>query len=93
MPRYEIIVKNDTMQQMFLDAKNVQELFDKAKLAFRESMVTALDSQGLPKKRLLQDAPQTIRRIVPIAPTAHLEPTKKELREKEERDWLNSMPD
>lgn len=90
MNNYIITIRNDTQQQLVFKANSVSEALDKAKIAFKESMVTSLDD-GI-KHKPLSEYPRVIH-LSPENPTAYDGPSKKELREQERQRRFNEIPD
>jgi hypothetical protein len=80
-------------QQLVFHANNILEALDKAKIAYKESMVTA-DDNGEKKHKPLSEHNQVIHTIHELSKhTAYEGPTDKEIREKEKQQRFNSIPD
>ena len=88
---YIVTIENDMKQQLVFHAANISEALDKAKIAFKESMVTAFDSNGEYKHKPLSETGRGIN----ITPNKipHADRPKKIDREHQRQQLIDSIPD
>ena len=88
---YIITIENDMKQQLVFHAANISEALDKAKIAFKESMVTAFDSNGEQRKKPLSEFPKVINLTPNRIP--HSDKPKAIDKEHQRQQLFNTIPD
>jgi hypothetical protein len=83
---YIITIENDMKQQLVFHAESIVEALDKAKKAFKESMVTAIDDNGEFRQKPLSTKPKIVH-LSPQQPTAR--DTKPDTKEEQKNSYIN----